>query len=443
VSLCAGAGVPPGSGGLCAGKRPLPPVLRADLLFSKSPKCYMMPVMKTLLLTNEYPPNIYGGAGVHVAYLSRELAKLCEVDVRCFGNQNHPGKPLSVTGFELDGRENAAPPPLNIVFGALQRCLDFNTKAVDADIVHVHTWYTHFGGILAKLNYSIPLVLTVHSLEPLRPWKREQLAGGYDFSCWVEKTAIELADAVIAVSKQTKEDIVRLFRVEEKKVHVIYNGIDAEEYRPVKSPETLARLGVDPAKPFVLFVGRITRQKGILHLVQAIRYLDPGFQIVLCAGAPDTPEIAEEMKNLVLEAQQKRGSIVWIQEMVSVPDKTALYSHAGLFCCPSIYEPFGIINLEAMACETAVVASAVDGIKEVVIHEETGFLVPVHQQKESPFEPVDPEKFARDLAGKINFLMAHDDLRIRMGKAGRKRAVETFSWSAIARKTLALYQSLV
>ncbi|OGX12186.1 MAG: glycosyl transferase family 1 [Omnitrophica bacterium RIFOXYB12_FULL_50_7] len=399
--------------------------------------------MKTLLLTNEYPPNIYGGAGVHVAYLSRELAKLCEVDVRCFGSQNHPGKPLSVTGFELDERKYTAPPPLKSVFGALQRCLDFNTKAVDADIVHVHTWYTHFGGILAKLNYSIPLVLTVHSLEPLRPWKREQLAGGYDFSNWVEKTALELADAVIAVSKQTQEDIVRLFRVDGKKVHVIYNGIDAEEYRPVKSPETLSRLGVDPSKPFVLFVGRITRQKGILHLVQAIRYLDPGFQIVLCAGAPDTPEIAEEMKNLVLKAQQKRGSIVWIREMVSVPDKIALYSHAGLFCCPSIYEPFGIINLEAMACETAVVASAVGGIKEVVVDEETGFLVPVHQQKESPFEPIDPEKFAKDLAEKINFLMAHDDLRIQMGKAGRKRAVETFSWSAIARETLALYQSLV
>ncbi len=403
----------------------------------------MMPGMKTLLLTNEYPPNIYGGAGVHVAYLSRELAKLCEVDVRCFGDQNQPGKPLSVTGFGPDGRKNEAPPPLKIVFGALQRCLDFNTLPVDADIVHVHTWYTHFGGILAKLNYSIPLVVTVHSLEPLRPWKREQLAGGYDFSCWVERTALGLADAVIAVSKKTKEDIVRLFGIDGKKVHVIYNGIDTEEYRPVKSPETLTRLGVDPSKPFVLFVGRITRQKGILHLVQAVRHLDPGFQIVLCAGAPDTPQIAEEMKALVLEAQQKRGAVIWIQEMLPVPDKIALYSHAALFCCPSIYEPFGIINLEAMACETAVVASAVGGIREVVVHEETGFLVPVRQQKESPFEAVDPEKFARDLAGKINFLMSHDALRVRMGKAGRKRAVEMFSWPAIARKTLALYQSLV
>jgi len=399
--------------------------------------------MKTLLLTNEYPPNIYGGAGVHVAYLSRELAKLCEVDVRCFGSQNQPGQPLSVTGFELDAQKGAGPAPLNIVFGALERCLDFNTKPVDADIVHVHTWYTHFGGILAKLNYSIPLVLTTHSLEPLRPWKREQLAGGYDFSCWVERTAIGLADAVIAVSQQAKKDVVRLFGIDPKKVHVIYNGIDAEEYKPVKSPETLTRLGVDPAKPFVLFLGRITRQKGILHLVEAIRYLDPGFQIVLCAGAPDTPEIAEEMNNLVLETQRKRGSVVWIREMVSDPDKIALYSHADLFCCPSVYEPFGIINLEAMACETAVVASAVGGIKEVVVDGETGFLVPVRQQKNSSFEPVDPEKFAKDLAGKINFLMAHDDLRIRMGKAGRKRAIETFSWSAIAKKTLELYKTLI
>ena len=399
--------------------------------------------MKALFLTNEYPPHIYGGAGVHVDYLSRELAKTIDVDVRCFGNQRLEKGKLKVTGFDLDTNGFTCPKPLRSAFGAVRRCIDFNTVNIDADVVHCHTWYSHFGGILAKKNYGIPLVVTVHSLEPLRPWKREQLAGGYDFSLWVEKTALEMADAIIAVSGDTKRDIERLFDVDPARVRVIYNGIDLNEYRKVESTAALKRFGIDPQKPYLLFVGRITRQKGIVHLVRAIEFMERDFQIVLCAGAPDTPAIAKEMERAIEKAKAKRSDIIWIDEMVDKPAAVELYSNADVFCCPSIYEPFGIINLEAMACETAVVASAVGGIKEVVVDGETGFLVPLEQQKETPFEPTNPEKFERDLAARINQLMKDRHLREKFGKAGRKRAEAKFSWSAIAEETIALYRSLL
>jgi starch synthase len=399
--------------------------------------------VKVLFLTNEYPPYIYGGAGVHVDYLSRELAKTMPVEVRCFGDQRLEQGNLKVTGFELDTNDFTCPKPLRSVFGAVRRCTDFNTTNIDADLVHCHTWYSHFGGILARLNYGVPLVITVHSLEPLRPWKREQLAGGYDFSLWVEKTALEMADAVVAVSGETKHDIERLFHVDHARLHIIHNGIDLDEYRKVDSTAALKRHGIDSGRPYLLFVGRITRQKGIVHLVRAIQFMGRDFQIVLCAGAPDTPDIAQEMKNAVDQARKKRPDIIWIDEMVDKPTAIELYSHAAVFCCPSIYEPFGIINLEAMACETAVVASAVGGIKEVVVDGETGFLVPLEQMKKSPFEPTDPEKFSRDLAIRINQLMADRALREKFGRAGRKRAEEKFSWSAIAQETKALYETLV
>lgn len=399
--------------------------------------------MKALLLTNEYPPAVYGGAGIHVDYLSRELAKLCQVDVRCFGEQKFAQADLNVQGFPLKHMSYTALKLLHPVFGAIQRCLDFNTAGVDADIVHCHTWYTHLGGIIAKQNYSIPLVITTHSLEPLRPWKREQLAGGYDFSLWVEKTAIEMADAIIAVSKDTKNDITRLFNVDPDKIHVIHNGIDLDEYHKVDQPDLVKALGVDPKRPYLLFLGRITRQKGIIHLVNAIKYMDPGFQIVLCAGSPDTPEIAAEMQTHVAEIQKVRPDVIWIKEMVNTETKIALYSHAGVFCCPSVYEPFGIINLEAMACEVPVVASAVGGITEVVVDGETGFLVPFQPRNTDSPEPLAPDSFSRDMAEKINELMKKNDLRTRMGQAGRERAVNAFSWASIAQKTHALYQSLV
>jgi alpha-maltose-1-phosphate synthase len=397
--------------------------------------------VKALFLTNEYPPYVYGGAGVHVDYLSRELAKLMPIEVRCFGDQKWKKGNLSVRGFELDAEEFTCPKPLRSVFGAVRRCTDFNTANIDADLVHCHTWYSHFGGILAKMNYGLPLVITTHSLEPLRPWKREQLAGGYDFSVWVEKTALEMADAVIAVSAQTKADIERLFNVRPERLHVIYNGIDLEEYRKTDSTAALAKYGIE--KPFVLFVGRITRQKGIIHLVRAIEYMASGFQIVLCAGAPDTPEIGGEMKEAVEKVKAQHGGVIWIDEMVDKKTVRELYSHASVFCCPSIYEPFGIINLDAMACGTAVVATAVGGIKEVVVDGETGSLVPIDQMNESPFEPRDPGKFARDLAARINQLMADPALCEKFGRAGRKRAEEKFGWPAIALETKALYEKLL
>ncbi|GJL66886.1 MAG: glycogen synthase [Nitrospirales bacterium] len=399
--------------------------------------------MKALLLSNEYPPYNYGGAGVHVEYLSQELAKLMHVEVRCFGDQKITEPNLEVRGFELNNSEYGCPESLTPVFGAMQRGLDFNSFGIDASLVHCHTWYTHLAGILAKLNYGIPLVITTHSLEPLRPWKREQLGGGYDYSLWLERTALEMADAVIAVSHGTQQDILHHFSIAQEKVKVIHNGIDLTEYTKQTSTKTLVRYGVDPAKPYVLFVGRITRQKGIIHLVQAIEYLNPDFQVVLCAGAPDTPDIEAEMHRAVQDASRNRQGVIWIREMLDKPSVIEFYSHAAVFCCPSIYEPFGIINLEAMACETAIVASAVGGIPEVVVDGETGKLVPLEQHQESPFAPVNPRQFSEDLAAAINELMANQDQRERYAKAGRARAEDLFSWTAIARQTKTLYEHLL
>ncbi len=400
--------------------------------------------MKALFFTREFPPYVYGGAGVHVEYLATELARLMEVDVRCFGDQDVKNGNLSVKGFPF---ENAAfdnsNDKLKAVFKTLSTCIQMNADEVDADIVHCHTWYAQFAGIVAKLCYGIPLVITTHSLEPLRPWKREQLGRGYDASSWVEKTAIEMADAIIAVSEETKVDVLNNFNVDAEKVKVIYNGINLQEYVVTDKVSTLEKYGIDQSKPFVLFVGRITRQKGIIHLVNAIKYIDPDTQIVLCAGAPDTPEIAKEMEDSVAEVKKDRDNVIWIDVMLEKEEVIQLYSHADVFCCPSIYEPFGIINIEAMACETAVVASAVGGIKEVVVHGETGLLVPLEQQTEAPFEPKNPDKFSRDLAAGVNQLISNKELTRKMAKNGRKRVEETFDWTAIAKQVEDLYKSLI
>lgn len=398
--------------------------------------------MKALLMTNEYPPHVYGGAGVHVEYLSVALSRLMSVEVRCYGEQNAPQQNPLVKGYEGNRVAYTCPNSLKPVFDALERDLRFNTSGLNADLVHCHTWYTHFGGILAKLTYGIPLVVTVHSLEPLRPWKREQLGGGYDFTCWVEKTALEMADAVIAVSEGTRQDLESLFNIQPERLHIIHNGIDPSVYRPVDPLPALREHGIDPGQPYVLFVGRITRQKGIIHLVEAIRHMDRGFQVVLCAGAPDTPEIASEMKHAVETVRAEREGIFWIDAMVPRETVIQLYSGASVFCCPSIYEPFGIINLEAMACETPVVGARVGGIPEVVVDGETGLLVPLELADTTSFVLRDPARYARDLAGAINKLMRDADLRMRMAQAGRRRAVEIFSWDSIAKKTHALYQSL-
>lgn len=381
---------------------------------------------------------------MHVEYLAAELAKLIEVEVRSFGDQNETAGNLVVKGFPFDNPVfDQANDKLKAVLKTLSTCIQMNAEDTDADVVHCHTWYAHFAGIIAKLCYGIPLVITTHSLEPLRPWKREQLGRGYDASSWVEKTAIEMADAIIAVSKETKEDVLKFFDVEEDKVKVIYNGIDLQQYTPTEDTSTLREYGVDPAKPFVLFVGRITRQKGIIHLVNAIKYIDPDTQVVLCAGAPDTPEIAKEMEDSVKEVKKNRDNVIWISKMLEKEEVIQLYSHADVFCCPSIYEPFGIINIEAMACHTAVVASAVGGIKEVVVHGETGLLIPLEQQREAPFEPVDPDKFSRALAEGINKVIADPALKASMAQKGRKRVEEHFDWKAIARQVEQLYRSLV
>jgi alpha-maltose-1-phosphate synthase len=398
--------------------------------------------VKALVLTNEYPPNIYGGAGVHVEFLTRELARSIDVEVRCFGDQVVDRARLKVRGYP-EPAGGGAPGHLKPVFGALGRNLAFASSGVDADVVHCHTWYTHLGGMLIKRGYGVPLVVTAHSLEPLRPWKREQLLGGYDLSCWVESSALNMADAVIAVSRGTRDDIQRLIGVAPERIRVIYNGIDTQLYRPVAETDALQRYGVDPTKPYVLFVGRITRQKGIIHLARAIPLIDPGAQVVLCAGAPDTPDIAEEMEEAVASAREQRPGVVWIRDMLPRDDTIQLYSHAAVFCCPSIYEPFGIINLEAMACGTPVVGSAVGGIPEVVEDGETGILVPLEQQKEPPFEPVDPSRFSRDLANAINRLLADPALREQMAAAGRGRVTAHFSWEAIAAQTIELYSSLL
>lgn len=399
--------------------------------------------MKALILTREYPPEVYGGAGVHVEYLARELARLIPVEVRTFGDQAVQDGNLLVRGHRYAlGEPAESPEKFLMALQAVRAGASFVSRPIDADIVHCHTWYAEFGGLLAKILYGIPLVVTAHSLEPLRPWKREQLGRGADLSAWIERTALEAADAVVAVSRQMRADILGHFRVAPERVHVIWNGIDTAEYRRVAGRDRIARFGIQPERPYVLFVGRISRQKGILHLLNAVPRLDPSAQVVLCAGSPDEPEIAKDVEAAVDGARAGRAGIIWIREMVDRPTAIELYSHAAVFCCPSIYEPFGIINLEAMACETPVVASAVGGITEVVADGETGFLVPVERQAEPPFEPVDPGRFARDLASRINRLLADPSLRRAMGEKGRERAERLFSWQAVARRVLDLYRSL-
>jgi starch synthase len=331
-------------------------------------------------------------------------------------------------------------------FKAALEALSLNLSQIKAltqvDVVHTHTWYVSMAGFLAKKLYKVPFVLTTHSLEPLRAWKAEQLGAGYELSSWIERTAILDADAVIAVSQGTKEDILRVYPVSPEKVHVIYNGIDLAEYQQTAETWALEKYGVDLSTPYVLFVGRITRQKGVTHLVDAIRYMPPDTQVVLCAGAPDTPEIAAEMRAKVEQASKINPRVVWIEKMITKPEVIQLYSHARVFCCPSVYEPFGIINLEAMACRAPVVASSTGGIKEVVVHGKTGYLVPFDEDPVTGF-PINPEKFARDLGANVSDLLADPAKCKAFGDAGRKRVEEVFSWTAIADQTTELYKTLI
>jgi alpha-maltose-1-phosphate synthase len=396
--------------------------------------------MQVALLTREFPPEVYGGAGVHVEYLARELARLVDLKVHCFGAPRNSS--LVARAYQ----------PWSALGGAAPHAAALQTMSVDlamaagvegAELVHSHTWYANLGGHLAKLLYGIPHVVTTHSLEPLRPWKSEQLGGGYALSSFCERTALEAADAVIAVSLEMGQDVLRCYpAVHPDRVRVIHNGIDPEEYRPDRGTDILLRRGVDPTRPSVIFVGRVTRQKGLMYLLEAAPMIDRSAQLVLCAGAPDTPEIAAEVRRLVAKVERRRGGVVWIEEMLPRAEVIQLLSRATVFVCPSIYEPFGLVNLEAMACEAAVVASHTGGIPEIVVDGKTGFLVPFERGDDQFGSPRDPKRFAGDLARAINDLLADPAKGRRFGQAGRRRVVELFSWSAIAERTAALYDSL-
>jgi len=395
------------------------------------------------IFTREYPPNVYGGAGVHVEYLSRELAKKIEVEVHCWGEQHSDQAGMHVRGaLPWNEITNGTDGKFKTALEAFSLNLLQVKALAGVDVAHTHTWYAAMAGFLAKKLYGIPFVLTTHSLEPLRAWKAEQLGSGYAMSAWMERTAILNADAVIAVSNGTRDDILRVYPVVPERIHVIYNGIDLDEYRRTSDTSALKTYGVEPAIPYILFVGRITRQKGVTHLVDALRYLPSGVQVVLCAGAPDTPEIASEMRQKVDEVRKTHPHVIWIEKMISKPEVIQLYSHARVFCCPSVYEPFGIINLEAMSCGAPVVASATGGIKEVVVDGETGYLVPFKPDARTGF-PSEPDQFARDLAAKLSQLMNNPEQCKRFGEAGRKRVEEQFSWSAIADQTIELYRTLI
>jgi alpha-maltose-1-phosphate synthase len=400
--------------------------------------------MRVGLFTREFPPQVYGGAGVHVDYLSREMAKEIAVEVHCWGSQNSNDGNLQVRGAEpWKEITDSTAGKFKTALEALSLNLTQVKALTDIDIVHVHTWYVSMAGYLAKKLYNVPFVLTTHSLEPLRAWKSEQLGSGYAMSSWMERTAILDADAVIAVSESTRADILRVYpEVSADRIHVIHNGIDLAEYQKTFETKTLTDYGIDAAIPYVLFIGRITRQKGVTYLVDAIRYLPPETQVVLCAGAPDTPEIAAELRRKVAEARQSHPHIIWIEKMVTRQEAIQLYSHARVFCCPSVYEPFGIINLEAMACRAPVVASATGGIKEAVVNGETGYLIPFEQDPVTSF-PVNPEQFARDFAAGINRLLEDPARCRRFGDAGRRRAEESFSWTTIAQRTIRLYRQLI
>jgi starch synthase len=389
------------------------------------------------LLTREYPPDVYGGAGVHVEYLARDLRRLADVRVHCFGApRDEPG----VTGYPDPPQLAGANPALRTMGVDLAMA----AGTAGTDLVHSHTWYANLAGHVAKLLHGVPHVVTTHSLEPLRPWKAEQLGGGYALSSWCERTALEAADAVIAVSEGMRRDVLLAYPgVAADRIHVVHNGIDTELYRPDHATDVVERLGLDPDRPSVTFVGRITRQKGLPYLLRAARELPKDTQLVLLAGAPDTAEIGAEVEHLAAELAASRDGVIWVREMLPKREVIQVLTHTTVFVCPSIYEPMGIVNLEAMACETAVVGTATGGIPEVVDNGETGLLVPIEQVTDGTGTPRDPDRFVADLAATLIDVLADPARAAEFGKAGRRRAVEQFSWSSIAERTMAVYEGVV
>ncbi|MCG9793606.1 glycogen synthase [Flavobacterium algicola] len=400
--------------------------------------------MKIALFTNEFPPNIYGGAGVHIDFLSQELIKLGQVEVRCFGDEKVDDEHLHVQGIDSSLTNPNDSKNAHIkMFHNLSRNVEMSQSTPEADIIHCHTWYTHLAGVMTRELLQVPLILTTHSLETHRPWKVEQLGNGYFLSRWIENNAYNTADGIIAVSQQMKEDVVEAYGVDPEKVTVIHNGIDPEYYKPTNDDALLKELGIDPSIPFVLFVGRITRQKGISQLIAAAKYFNKDCQIVLCAGAPDTPEIAAETEQLISELKAERDGVILISEMLPREKIKILYSQARVFACPSLYEPFGIINLEAMSCETPVVGSHVGGIPEIIVEGETGYLIPLESKSRTDFNPINPELFQKEFAKKINLLLEDEALANKMGKAGRERVLKIFSWESIAKTTFDFYQEVI
>ncbi len=395
------------------------------------------------LLSREYPPDVYGGAGVHVEFLARELRRLVDLEVHCWGEVTPREKSEGVLRHRpwsaLDGGNDA--------LRTFSVDLSMAGALAGRDLVHSHTWYANLAGHVAKLLHGVPHVMTAHSLEPLRPWKAEQLGGGYALSSWAERTAIEAADAVIAVSAAMRADILDCYpALDPARVHVVHNGIDTTLYRPDPGTDALARVGLDPDRPYVLFVGRITRQKGVPHLLRAVRDIDPAAQVVLCAGAPDTPEIDREFRELFEELSRARDGVHWIPRMLPRPEVIQLLTHATVFVCPSVYEPLGIVNLEAMACGTPVVASRVGGIPEVVEDGRTGVLVPVDEGAENDKNDDNDdndESFAKGLARALDAVIGDPAAARRMGEAGRERAVDEFGWDAVARRTVRLYEEIL
>ncbi len=393
--------------------------------------------MRVDIITKEYPPEIYGGAGVHATELVKALRESIDVEVRAFGAERDEP---STTSYGV-------PVELSAANGALQTLgtdLEIVTDVAGADVVHSHTWYANFAGHLASLLHGIPHVVTAHSLEPLRPWKAEQLGGGYAVSSYIEKTAYEGAAAVIAVSDGMRTDILRSYpSLDPEKVRVIYNGIDVDAWHPVEDPELLASLGVDAGKPSVVFVGRITRQKGLPYFLRAAALLPPDVQVILCAGAPDTPQIMAEVEGLVRDLQGTREGVVWIDRMLARRELCTILTAATTFVCPSVYEPLGIVNLEAMACGAAVVGTATGGIPEVVVDGVTGRLVPIDQVQDGTGTPVDPEQYVADLARVLTEVVSDPAQAAAYGAAGRERAAQDFSWGRIAEQTKALYTEVI